>query len=266
MSLALQDILSISTATGTVLAAGFAAWSAYSSRSAAKAAEAGVDEARKTRKAQQAPSLILERDFLDFHLAWPHPDSLNGEPVFLARRDWQDKNPIPPTFSLTNYGASPALELTVDFFLEDPNGEFSVPAAFEPAGVSMMDAPMGPGLASVRTLNFRNPDGRGCGLSLPDTWKTEIPHCAPDQTRSVEFPRNILSRFFLRALQDWEKRETGPGIEALVLTVKIKCRTVEDDPYETQFRYKAHPFLGVSQNQLVVAGSFFELPMYPATE
>lgn len=91
-------------AVATLGAAFAAAISAYVSSKSAEAAKEAVKEARLARKAELAPRLVLERDFLDFHLQWPHSNTLNGEPVFLARKHWKDKDPSPPTFSLTNHG------------------------------------------------------------------------------------------------------------------------------------------------------------------
>lgn len=126
-------------ADGTALAALFAAYSAWTSSRSARAARDAVDEARLARKEEKAPRLVLERDFLDFEFVWPHPESLNGEPVYLARKHWKDKVPSPPTFSLTNHGGGPALELEIVFDLDDPNGELFVPEMFKPLGLSVVE-------------------------------------------------------------------------------------------------------------------------------
>jgi hypothetical protein len=122
------------------VAAFFSAVSALISMLGVKAAQAAVEEAKLARRAELAPKLILEKDFLDFRFVWPHPDSLNGEAVFLARKHWKDNSPSPPTFSLQNFGQSPALEVTIIFELEDRNGELQVPKEYEVYNVQNDDA------------------------------------------------------------------------------------------------------------------------------
>ena len=259
----LERVLDVVTAISTAAAAGLAAWSAWISKGSARAAEASVEEARKARLAEQSPRLVLERDFLDFHFQWPHPDTLNGEPVFLARKDWKDRSPSPPTFSLTNYGQGPALEVKLVFDLEDPNGELTVPEVFAPLGLSIFHTPQMPNQPRVLALAFGPPHGRGSALPLYRRWTTDIPNCAPGQTRTVEFPVHLLNTLFLRGLQYWVRRGDEDAIRDVILTVRISAHTVDGVSYATQFRFKAFPFWQGLQDPLIVNGHFNELPMYP---
>ena len=240
---------------------GFTAWTAWSSRASAKAAERAVSESIKARKAELSPRLVLERNFLDFHFVWPHTGSLNGEPAFLARRHGQDDQPTPPTFSLSNYGAGAALEIEIVFEFDDPNGPYSVPETARRLGIQCYEMPGGPGHPSVKTLQFpRHDTGGGTGLPLYSKWTTDIPHCAPGQTRSVDFPLHLLNTLFLRGLQNGSQYDQDRYI---TLSVRIACRTVEGDPYLTQFRFKTFPYWYGTFNPINVFGHFYELPMYP---
>jgi hypothetical protein len=260
---ALETVLQVASAFGTLAAAGLAAWSAWSSRGSARAAEAAVEEARKARKAQLSPRLVLERDFLDFHFVWPHAATLNGEAVFLARRHGQDDNPVPPTFSLTNHGEGPAIELEITFEFDDPNGELVMPPRFTEIGLSVDEFPTLAEPATLKILQYRQPNGSGAGLPLYRRCTTDIPNCAPGQTKSVEFPQGLLNRIFLRGLQYWDRRSTDDAIQNMILTITTRCHTIEGDPYETQFRFRISPFWQGMQAPLVMHGHIQELPMYP---
>ena len=226
-------------------------------------AETAVEEARQARKAQLSPRLILERDFLDFHLVWPHPASLNGEAVFLARRDWRDTDPVPPTFSLTNHGEGAALELEVTFDFDDPNGELSMPPIFANLGLSVDEVPTFADPPTVKILRYGRPDGSGAGLPLYQRWTTDIPNCVPGQKRSVEFPQSLLNRVFLRGLQYWVRRGERDAIKDIIMTVTISCHTIDGEPHQTQFRFRITPFWQGQHNPLIVNGHMHELPMYP---
>lgn len=251
------------SAIGTAAAAGFAAWSAWTARSSAKIAKEGVEEARMARKAQIAPRLVLERDFLDFHFVYPHAATLNGEAVFLARRHLKDTQPTPPTFSLTNCGEGPAIEVQIVFEFEDPNGDYDVPPMFIPDGLSIMAMSTQSQSETVQTLQFRRSDGKGStGLPLYRKWTTDIPNCAPGQMRTIEFPQHLLNTLFLRGLQYWDRRANEDAIKDITLVVKLTCHTAEGDRYSTQFRFAAYPFWQGQRDPLIVCGHFRELPMY----
>lgn len=252
----LQALASISTA----LAVLFAAVSAWISWVSARAARDAVKEARLARRSELAPKLILEKEFLDFQFIWPHPDSLNGEPVFLARKHWKDTAPAPPTFSLQNFGQSPALEVTIVWELEDPNGEFEVPERLKPLGLSVVDGGVADGHdTSIKSLMCSRPDGGGAGLPLYRKWTTDIPSCSPNQKRTVEFPVHLLNTFFVRGLQ------LGATVsdDAMILTARISGYALDKAQYESQFRWKVIPFYHGQTNPIVVYGHFFELPVYP---
>lgn len=256
----LDIVFSVLTSVGTVAAALFAAWTAWISRASANAAEHTVEEMRKARKANLSPRLVLERNFLDFYFVWPHADSLNGEPVFLARRHGQDKYPTPPTFSLSNYGAGAALEIEIVFEFEDPNGEYSVPETVRHLGIWCSEMLGSLDHRPIKTLQFARPGGGGVGLPLYSKWTTDIPHCAPGQTRSLEFPQALLSTLFLRGLQNGARYDE---LRRITLNVHMACRTVEGDPCSTQFRFKTFPYWYGTSNPINVYGHFYELPMYP---
>lgn len=252
-------------AVSTLGAALVAAISSYIASNGAKAAQEAVKEARLARKSELAPRLVLERDFLDFHLQWPRSSSLNGEPVFLARKHGRDKDPAPPTFLLTNHGGGPALELQLVFEFDDPNGELDVPETFAQLGLSVEDDPGSDIQPKFRILNYQGKDSRGVGLPLYRRVTTDIANCAPGQTRTVDFPQALLNRLFLRGLQYWDRRQGVKGISHLVLSVRISCYTVDGEPYSTQFRFQAFPFYQGSA-PMVVHGHFRELPMYPKSD
>lgn len=249
------------------LGAAFAsAISAYISSKSAKAANNAVEEARLARKAEMAPRLVLERNFLDFHLQWPHPNTLNGEPVFLARTHWKDEDPSPPTFSLTNHGGGPALELSVVFEFEDPNGDLLVSERLRSRGLAIEEAQESEVQPAFKSLTYQRDDGGSVSLPLYQRVTTDIANCAPSQSRNVDFPQALLNRLFLRGLQYWDRGLGMNGLERLVLSVKISCHTVEGEPHSTQFRFHAFPFYDGGRNPMVVHGHFWELPMYPKSE
>lgn len=259
---AFQTFLEVLTAVGTIGAAGFAAWSAWIARGAARAAEATVEEARKARKAQLAPRLVLERSFLDFHFQWPHPDTPSGEPVFRARRDWQDQEPSVPTFSLTNHGESPALEIQLVFDLSDSNGELAVPEMFKSLGLSTEEEPANEWTPKLTTLWYQRPNGSGGGIPLYRRYTIDIPNCAPGQSRTVDFPHWLLARLFLRGLQYWVCTRENKPFRPIVLTVEIIAYDIDGERHVTQSRFEAFPFWQGQTNPLVVNGHFRELPMY----
>lgn len=255
-----SDWLQALTAVSTAVAVLFAAVSALISWVSAKAARDAVKEARLARRSELAPKLILEKEFLDFQFLWPHPDSLNGEPVFLARKHWKDTAPAPPTFSLQNFGQSPALEVTIVWELEDPNGEFDVPERVKLLGLSVVDGGVRDGQgAPIKNLMCSKPDGSGAGLPLYRKWTMDIPSCSPNQKRTVEFPVHLLNTFFVRGLQ---LGATMPK-DAMVLTARISAYALDKVQYESQFRWKVIPFYHGQTNPVVVYGHFFELPIYP---
>lgn len=257
----LTAISTIAAAVGTIAAAIFVAVSAWYSKQSANAAKGAVEEAQKARRMELTPKLILEKNFLDFHFEWPHQASLNGEAVFLSRKHWQDKDLQAPTFSLKNCGQNPALEITIVFELEDPNGELRLPPKYEVLGLSLRD--MG-GMSSqhhVTTLMYSKPGG-GCGLPLYHKETVDIPSCAPDQTRVVDFPQGLLNTLFLRGLQLGGVRSEGVN-QDITLVARISCYAMDATKCETQYRWKVIPFSYGQVNPVVVYGHCFELPMYP---
>lgn len=254
-----EQWLDVVTAISTAAAVLFAAISAWISLKSARAARDAVEEARLSRREELAPKLILEKKFLDFQFYWPHPQSLNGEAVFLSRKHWKDKEPTPPTFSLQNFGQSPALEVTIVWDLEDPNGEFDVPDRFQPLGLSISPGGPLPGGGTFQSLFYSKPDGSGSGLPLYRKWTTDIPSCSPGQERDVEFPVHLLNTFFLRGLQFGATMSD----KDLILTARLSCYAVDGTLHKTQFRWKVVPFHHGQTNPIVVYGHFFELPVFP---
>jgi hypothetical protein len=253
--------LDVVTAIGTAAAALFAAFSAWTSKISAKAARDAVEEARRARRTELAPKLILEKEFLDLQFFWPHADSLNGEAVFLARKHWKDKAPTPPTFSLQNFGQSPALEVTIVWELADPHGDFQVPDRLKPLGLSVEERGVRDKQGKpIKSLYYPRPGGGG-GSALPlyRKWTTDIASCSPNQKRAVEFPVHILNTLFLRGLQ----RGADGRQDDITLTATINCYSVDEVAYQRQFRWKANPFYHGQMNPVVVYGHFFELPIYP---
>lgn len=256
----LTAISTIAAALGTLAAAIFVAISAWYTRISAKAAKDAVEETRKARRLEVAPKLILEKDFLDFIFIWPHPDSLNGEAVFLSRRHWKDKKPVPPTFSLKNCGQSPALEVTIVFELDDPNDEFFLPKNYQDLGLSLQNRPS-TDHGTIATLTYMEPgSNRGSGLPLYRKWTTDIPNCLPNQIRTVEFPVHLLNTLFLRGLQLGGIYKDNSDI---TLSARISCYATDFSKEETQFRWKIYPFTHGSVNPVEVYGHCYELPMYP---
>lgn len=247
------------TAVSTAVAVLFAAIGAWISWVSAKAARDAVREARLARRSELAPKLILEKEFLDFQFFWPHESSLSGEPVFLARKHWSDSELVLPTFSLQNFGQSPALEVTVVWDLSDTNGEFRLPEQFEQIGLSITEIGITDQQGSaIKTLTCIRPSGGQVDLPLYRRWTTDIPSCSPSQKRTVEFPVHLLNTFFVRGLQ----AGLMPKVD-MVLTATVSCYAVDEVLYKTQFRWKVRPFYHGHTNPIVVYGHFFELPIYP---
>lgn len=264
MNQEVQAIIGVVTAIATCLAAIFAAISAWTSKKTSEAAQASVDEAREARKAQLMPRLTLEKTFLDLAFFWPHPDTLNGEAVFLARRHWKDKEPVPPTFILKNFGESPALDVTLEFTLADNAGEFIIPEYAKNAGLRLEHFPPSKaGEPALPGVTYMRPDGSGSGLPLYSKVTVDLPSCSPSQERSIEFPQALCNRLFLRGLQFGGSWLPGEDYHDIVLTVTITCYTVAHEPYTTKFQWKVTPFSHGEVNPIKVYGHCYELPVNP---
>lgn len=264
MSPGTQAIIGVVTAVATGLAAIFAAFSAWTSKRTADAARASVDEAREARKAHLLPRLTLEKDFLDLIFCWPHPDTLNGEAVFLARRHWKDREPTPPTFTLKNFGESPALDVTLEFALSDNAGDFILPEYAEKAGLRLESFPSGNAYEpALPSLTYTRPDGSGSGLPLYRKVTVDLPSCSPHQERVITLPQALCNRLFLRGLQFGAARGPEDDYRDMVLTVLITCYTVDQTPYTTTFQWKVSPFSYGEVNPIRVYGHCFELPLNP---
>jgi hypothetical protein len=259
-----QAIIGVVTAIATCLAAIFAAISAWTSKKTSEAAQASVDEARETRKAQLLPRLTLEKTFLDLVFFWPHPDTLNGEAVFLARRHWKDKDPAPPSFILKNFGESPALDVTLEFTLTDNAGDFIIPEYAKKAGLCLEHFPPSKlGEPGLPALTYMRPDGFGSGLPLYSKETIDLPSCSPSQERSIELPQSLCNRLFLRGLQFGSSRLPDEDYRDIVLTVLITCYTVAGEPYTTTFQWKVSPFSHGETSPIKVYGHCNELPINP---
>ncbi len=255
-----NDLIALITAVSTALAVIFAAFSAWASMQGAKAAKSSVEEARLARRAELAPRLVLEKEFLDFQFYWPHADSLNGGAVFLSRKHWKDNAPSQPTFVLQNFGQSPALEVTIVWELDDPNGEYAVPEKFVNVGISVQQAGMilDDG-RQLQSLHYSKPDGSGSALPLYRRWTTDIPSCSPGQSRTIEFPVHILNVLFLRGLQLGATAEKETEI---VLSAHISCYSVDGERHERTFKWKAVPFSYGYIAPVIVNGHFHELAIH----
>lgn len=255
-------------AIGTAAAAIFAARSASISRETAKAAQEAVDEARLARKEERAPRLVLEKDFLDFKIVGPHSQKYHGRPFYEARQDHTTGyRQIPATFSLTNHGGGPALELLIVFDLEDPNGELAVPAGMGELGplrftvgetVTTREGLM------VPTLEISQTDGTS-SVELPMYKRAtfDLPNCAPGQTRKVDLPQGLLARLLLRGFQYWPTRGQPDGMKDIIMTVRIRYHSIDGDLYKTQFRFRVFPFWQGDLDPLMVSSHIFEMAMYP---
>lgn len=249
-------------AISTLLAAIAAIFSAWTSRISAKAAKESVAEIREARRTELAPKLTLEKQFVGFELSWPHPKRPDGHPVFLAKRDWKDHDPRPPTFILHNYGQSPALELVLVFELDDPNGDLSVPERYGSHGLKVEDDDDGRGNPQ-KLLYFPGADNSGHGIPLYKKWTTDIALCGANQSKEVEFPMQLLARVYLRGLQRWDKLVARETVSDVALTVHISCHAVDKHKHETQFRWNISPYQHSRGKPVVVYGHCWELPMYP---
>lgn len=227
----------------------------------AKAARAAVGEARLARRTELAPRLVLEKDFRDFQFYWPHPDSLNGEAVFLSRKHLKDSTLAPPSFTLQNFGESPALEVTIVWELNDPNGDYAIPEQFSRVGISIQ--PTG-GVRNddcqIEGVFYAKPDGGGSGLPLYRKWTTDIPSCSPGQSRTVEFPIHILNILFVRGLQ---LGSIAREDKEIVLTACVSCYAIDGELYKRIFKWKAVPFSYGQVSPVVVHGHFHELATHP---
>ena len=259
-----KDWIDILVALSTAAAVIFAAFSAWTSMLSAKAAKAAVEESRLSRKAELAPRLVLEKDFLDFKFLWPHSDSLNGEAVFLSRKHWKDDELSPPAFTLQNFGQSPALEVTIVWELDDPNGDYSIPDRYTAAGISIQ--PSGGAFddgRQIQSVFYKKPDGGGSGLPLYRKWTTDIPSCSPGEKRTVEFPTHLLNVLFARGLQLGAIYEDRTHI---VLSANIFCYGVDGEQHSRTFKWKAVPFSYGQVAPVSVFGHFHELPTHAKPE
>lgn len=250
-------------AVATLGAAFAAAISAYISSKTAEVAKEAVKEAQLARRAELAPRLVLDRNFSSFYFRWPDPNERSGGPALLARMQGRDESPLPPTFSLTNYGGGPALELEIVFEIEDQNGCLEVPESLKSHGLSIENYPSSNVQPEFKVLNYLGRDGSGVGLPLYKRSTTDIVNCAPGQTRTIDFPMPLLNRIFLRGLQFWSRGQGTEGGDYLVLSIQISCHTVEGEEFFFKFRFFAAPFFYGQLDPMLVTGHFWELPVYP---
>lgn len=253
-------------AAATVAAAIAAAVSAYFSSKSAKVGQDAVKEAQLARKAELAPRLVLERNFSSLHLQWPHPGALDGEPLFVAQTKHDDDALSRPDFWLTNHGAGAAIELELIFDLEDSNGELQLPESLLPLGLSVEAEPASGDQPGFAWLNYRTSGGGSTGIALYRRYPVDLPNCAPGQTRSIEFPQPLLNRIFLRGLQQLDRGLSYDGIAPLILSVQIRCHTVEGECHTTPFRFEIRPYFHGGAHPIIVNGIIRELPMYTRSD
>ena len=256
-----KDWLDLLTALSTIFAVIFAAFSAWTSMQSAKAARDSVEEARIVRRTELAPRLVMEKDFLDLQFLWPHTDSLNGEAVFLSRKHWKDKTLAPPTFTLQNFGQSPALEVTITWELDDPNGDYVAPDAYASVGISLSQAigTLDDG-TPIQSVQYSREDGSGTGLPLYRRWTTDIPSCSPGQNRTIEFPIHILNVLFLRGLQ---LGATANEQTKIILSARITCYSVDGERHDRIFKWQSTPFSYGQTSPVVVYSHFDEFAIHP---
>ncbi len=199
---------------------------------------ARMGEARLARRVDATPRIVMEKDFLDLIFVWPHATGLNGGPAFLARKHWQDPDPSPPTFSIQNFGQSPALDVKIIFELDDESVDFSVPEEWQAYGPSSEPSP---GNVEIPLMAYRNPGGSGVLIPLYRSWTEELPSVSPGAPRTVELPQPIANQLLLRGLQRGWRRPPGGGLE-LTLWARITSYSVEGDRYESIFRWGVNPF------------------------
>ena len=255
-----KEFIEIAAALGTLGSAVFAAVSAKASRDSADTSQKLLNEAKSSRDAELLPRLILEKDFLDLQFIWPHPGSQNGEAVFLSRKHWQDKSPSPPKFFLINHSQSPAMEITIQFGLADPNGALELDKEWRDKGISVELIPGD--LEAIPALRFKT-DSCAIGVAVYKGYTLYLPHCSPGQTREVEFPTPLLARLFIRGLQNCQSPLLCHPTEDIILTAKITAHTIAGSIQQTQYRWRILPFSYGGEFPVIVFGHCFELPMYP---
>lgn len=252
--------LDVVAALSTLAAAVFAAISAWTSARSAAAAKAAVDEAREARKAQLAPRIIVEKSFFDFQFIWPHPDSLSGGPSFLARKSVSDSKLSAPVFAIQNYGESPAIEVSVVFELEDNDEDLSVPADWQPFGVSNWQSTPLDGSEGHPGVLYRQPSGQALALGLSKRSSVEFPHLSPGKPREVELPLGIANRILLRGLQRGATRRPGEMAD-IELSAQISCHSMDDQRYSAEFRWRMDPFSYGPSHPFVVYSNCGELAL-----
>jgi Putative DNA-binding domain len=220
---------------------------------------ANMGEAREARKTDLAPRIVMEKQFLDLHFIWPHPAGLNGGPVFLARKHWQDKAPSTPLFSIQNFGTSPALDVTVVFELDDDNADLSVPSEWQEYGLSVSQSPP-VGNAGVLSLMYGNSGGTGVGIPLYRRWACELPNLSPGSPRAVELPNFIANRLLLRGLQLGHLCYPGQNRE-LTMWARISCHSMDGEKHEAAFRWGVSPFSYGPAKPVEVYCNCRELPL-----
>ena len=239
-----------------------AAYSASLSRRATLAALEAAQEARRARRDQILPRLILEREFFELRIQWPHRRALKNEPVLAARRDWRTQEEFsPPTFSLSNYGENPALDALLTFQLEDPNGDLQLSEAWGLLGIHSgeglpADSAGGPGL-------YCRSEEKEWGAALATCVTVLVPSCPPGRPRTIEFPYDLAGTIFLRGLQHLDRQLKEDKIKPLILTVLVSYHTIEAERLKTQFRFKICPAARRQAIPARVVVKVDDLAMYP---
>jgi len=250
-------------ALATATAAVFAAKSSKAAAAGVVAAQAAVDEARKARRAELTPHIVVEKLFLDFEFVWPHAGIVHGGPAFLARKHMHDLAPTTPLFMIQNFGQSPAVEVSVVFELQDDNDDFSVPDEWKEFGVARSQTPIfnqrGAVEGTLPTLEFKSDDGRGCRLPIYRTVPCELPHLSPGLPKQIALPEPIANRILLRGLQRGSSRRANDN-KYIVLQARITCHSMDGEQHHAAFRWAVSPFSYGPKLPLRVYANCWELP------
>lgn len=250
-------------AFSSLAAALVAAYNAYLARKSASAAEQTVHEARKARQHELAPQLVVEKNFLDFTVLWKQ--SLDeAKPSYSARNN-NLQLVGHPSFSLSNFGPAPALELTVAYELDDGDDDFLMPGDLVEQGITVgtipKDANKNP------WVFYESHPGVAAGTLQPSpllcrVFET-IPSCAPSQTRIITFPEPLLDRIFIRGLQRRDRSLDFGGISGRdTFTIRLRYYTVEGEARETVFLFRARGYANPGLKFPSVHCRFNQLPKF----
>ena len=222
-------------------------------RETARAAKETVEEARLARRDAIAPRLVLTRNFTGFVMSWPS----EGNDILPSFKT-NGQEPQPLSFDLTNYGG-PALEVRLNYHLDDPEGNISQSDRLTELGIRFNERPVSFDIDHLRAVQYPRKDGSHVTVGLQYDWSGFFASCAPQQTLNVLSPYEMLNTIFVRGLHTTHHTS---GRRIMRLTITIDYFDIDGAHGQIVFAFEIIVLLSGNRDPAVVTGGIKEKPIY----